>query len=46
MLLKTSEYVKNYNSQIKWMYPLIEDDDLLEKYSTIWDKSALMLKKN
>ena len=33
MLPKTSAYVKG-----KWMYFLIEDDDLLEKYNTIWDK--------
>ena len=28
MLLKTSAYVKSYDSQIKWRYFLIEDDDL------------------
>ena len=22
----------------KWMYFLIENDDLIEKYNTIWDK--------
>ena len=38
MLPKTSAYVKNYYGQTKWMYFLIEDDDLLEKYNTIWDK--------
>ena len=36
MLLKTSAYVKRYDGQTKWMYFLIEDDDLLEKYNTIW----------
>ena len=35
MLPKTSAYVKNYNGQSKWMYFLIEDDELLEKYNTI-----------
>ena len=35
MLPKASAYVKSYNGQTKWMYFLIEDDDLLEKYNTI-----------
>ena len=38
MLPKTSSHVKSYDGQTKWMYFLIEDDDLLEKYNTIWDK--------
>ena len=38
MLPKTSAYVKSYDGQTKWMYFLIEDGDLLEKYNTIWDK--------
>ena len=38
MLPKTSAYVKSYDGQTKWMYFLIEDDDLLEKYNTIWNK--------
>ena len=38
MLPKTSAYVKNYDGQTKWMYFLIEDDELLEKYNTMWDK--------
>ena len=38
MLSKTSAYVESYDGQSKWMYFLIEDDDLLEKYNTIWDK--------
>ena len=33
MLPKTSAYVKSYDGQTKWMYFLIEDDDLLEKVS-------------
>ena len=37
MLPKTSTYVKGYNGQTKLMYFLIEDDDLLGKYNTIWD---------
>ena len=31
MLPKTTAYVKTYCGQSKWMYFLIEDDDLLEK---------------
>ena len=34
---KTGAYVKRYNGQTKWMYFLIEDDDILEKHNTIWD---------
>ena len=37
MLPETSAYAKSYNGQNKWIYFLIEDDDLLEKY-TIWNK--------
>ena len=33
MLPKTRAYVKSYDGQTKWMYFLIEDDDLLEKYT-------------
>ena len=45
MLHKTTTYVKNYDEQPKWMYFLIEDDDLLEKYNTIWDKIRADIKK-
>ena len=39
MFPKTSAYVKrSYDGQTKWMYFLIEDDDLLEKYNTILHK--------
>ena len=38
ILPKTSAYVKSYDGQIKLMHFLIEKDDLLEKYNTIWDK--------
>ena len=31
MLPKTTAYVKSYDGQTKWMYFLIEDDDLLRK---------------
>ena len=46
MLPKTSAYVKSYDEQTKWMYFLIEDDDLLEKYITIWDKVSPDVKNN
>ena len=45
MLPKTSTYVKSYDGQTKWMYFLIENDDLLEKYNTIWDKVSAYVKK-
>ena len=45
MLPTTSAYVKSYYGKTKWMYFLIEDDDLLEKYNTIWDKVSADMKK-
>ena len=45
MLPKTSAYVKGYHGQTKWMYFFIKDDDLLEKYNTIWDKVSADIKK-
>ena len=45
MLPKTSTYVKSYDGQTKWMYFLIEVDDLLEKYNTIWNKISADIKK-
>ena len=30
MLPKTTAYVKSYDGQTKWMYFLVEDNDLLE----------------
>ena len=38
MLPKTSGYVKSYDGQTKWMYFLVEDHDLLEKYNNICNK--------
>ena len=43
MLPKTSAYVKSYDGQNKWMYYLIEDNDLLKKYNTIWEYSKIPL---
>ena len=31
--------------ETKWMYILIEDDDFLEKYNTVWDKATADIKK-
>ena len=45
MLSKTSAYVKSYDGQTKLISCLIEDDDLLEKYNTIWDKVSADMKK-
>ena len=45
MLPKTSAYVKRYDGQTKWMYFLIQNDDLLEKCSTICDKVSADIKK-
>ena len=45
MLPKTSAYVKSYDGETKWMYFFIEDDDLLKKYNTIWDKVSADIKK-
>ena len=45
MLPKTSALVKSYDEQTKWMYFSIENDDLLEKYNTIWDKVSADIKK-
>ena len=44
VLLKTSTFVKSYGSETKWMYFLIEDGKLLEKYN-IWSKVSNSIKK-
>ena len=36
MLPKTSAYIKSYDGQTKWVYFLMKNDDLLEKYNIIW----------
>ena len=46
MLPKTTAYVKISDGQTIWMYFLIEDDDLLEKYNTILDKVSADIQKN
>ena len=45
MLPKAIPYVKSYDGQTKWIYFLIKDDELLEKYTTIWDKVSADIKK-
>ena len=45
MLPKTSAYVRSYDGQTKWIYFLIEDDEFLEKYNTIWVKVSAVTKK-
>ena len=45
MLPKASAYVKRYDGQTKWMCFLNRDDDLLEKYNTIWDNVSADIKK-
>ena len=42
---KTWTYVKSYDGQTRWMYFLIEDDELSKKYNTIWDKVSADVKK-
>ena len=44
ILPKTRAYIQSYDRQTKWMYFLIEDDDLLEKYNTIWDRVSADIK--
>ena len=45
MFPKTSGYVKSFGRQAKWMYFLIENDNLLEKYNSIWDKVSAYIKQ-
>ena len=45
MFPKTSAYIKIYDEQTKWMHFLIQDDYLVKKYNTIWDKVSANIKK-
>ena len=45
MLPKTSAYLKSYDGQTKCLYFWIEDNDLLEKFNTIWDKVSADITK-
>ena len=40
MLPKTGVYVKLYDRETKWAHFFSEDDDLVEKYNTIWDSQC------
>ena len=42
ILPKTSTYLKSYDGQTKWMYFLIEDDDLLKNIILFGIKSVLI----
>ena len=46
MLPKTNAYVRIYDGQTKWMYFLVEDDDVLKECNTIWEKISADIKKN
>ena len=54
MIMKLSHYIKCFKNKsvrktllwsTKWMSDLIGDDDLMEKYNTIWDKVSADIKK-
>ena len=45
MLPKPRAHVKSYDGQTIWMYFLIEDNDLLEKYNNIQDKFSADIEK-
>ena len=45
MLPRIRAYVKGCDGQTKWINFLIEDDNLLERYKTIWDKTSAVVKK-
>ena len=38
-------YTKNDDDQTKWMYFLTEDDNLLKKHNTRWDKVSAVIKR-
>ena len=46
MLPQLNTYVKRYDGKTKWMYFLIEHNDLLKIYNTIWDKISADIKDN
>ena len=45
MLPRTSTCIKNYDNETKWMYCLIDDDELFEKYNNIENKVSNSTKK-
>ena len=46
MLPKLNTYVKRYDGKTKWMYFLIEYNDLLKIYNTICNKVSADIKDN
>ena len=46
MLPKASTHVKKQDGQTKWIYLMIENKDLVEKYNTICNKVSADIKKN
>ena len=50
--IKGSDYcciislISKNDRQTKWMYFLIEDEELLKKYDTIWNKVSTDIKKS
>ena len=53
MILKLNHYINDskcdnlcYGGQTKWMFVLIEDDNLSAKYNTFWHKVSADIKKN
>ena len=45
MLPKSSVHVKICDGETKWIHFLIQDNDLLNKYNTIWGKFRAGIKK-
>ena len=45
ILPETNVYEKVYDGETKWVYVLVEDDELLEKYDQIWNKVSDSIKK-
>lgn len=46
MLLKTSAYNKSFDSETKWIYFSIEDDELLKNNYDIWIEVSNTIKNN
>ena len=46
MVPKTNAYVKRYDEQAKWMYFLVENDELLENIILFGIKSTLTSRNN
>ena len=46
MLPRSSVYGKSFDGKTKWIYFLIENDELLEKCNTMRDKVSTGIKKN